>query len=188
MQTTFVDITKDDVSRAERMIYCYWGNYGLSDLQVRCICKQAERQTLRIPISMHLRVVNGRSNRGDLRGRQLHVQRAHVLLKVLDFPGAMLYSRIRVTSNSVVYEVICEEYTYPGIGKISSPCAINHVSVSCPAVTPFSTARRFSSSTTCKFLGKLSLENLGKKRRTSVSSKSSGLLYCPVRKPRERGE
>lgn len=78
-------------------------------------------------------------------------------------------------------------FLVPGMGMISSPCANNHASVSCPGVTFFLFAISASFSTNCIFLGKFSSENRGSMERKSPSSKSLGDLNCPVRKPRPRG-
>ncbi|RII04742.1 aldo/keto reductase [Alternaria sp. MG1] len=76
----------------------------------------------------------------------------------------------------------------PGIGKMSSPCAINHAKVNWLGVTPLAFATSVICSTSLRFLGKFSALKRGANRRKSLSSKSSGPLRAPLSIPRFRGE
>lgn len=77
--------------------------------------------------------------------------------------------------------------SYPGMGKISAPCASSHARVSWPGVTPLLAAMVLIFSTNARFLAKFSCEKRGRLFRKSSSAKSAGDLICPVNMPRPRG-
>lgn len=76
----------------------------------------------------------------------------------------------------------------PGIGKISTPCAINHASVNCDGVTPLLSARHRITRTNSRFFAKFSLLNRGANLRKSFSSNWSGEVISPLKRPRPSGE